>query len=60
MVGSIIVSAQLDLAADGVVYAESRYAPVFSTAGGLSLQQVVDAVARGFARADAEAITARP
>ena len=43
-----------DLARDGVVYAESRYAPVFSTAGGLALQQVVEAVARGFARAEAQ------
>jgi adenosine deaminase len=42
-----------DLAHDGVVYAESRYAPIFSTARGLSLQQVVAAVARGFARAEA-------
>jgi adenosine deaminase len=42
-----------DLARDGVVYAESRYAPVFSRAKGMSLQQVVDAVARGFTRAEA-------
>ncbi|HYK97293.1 MAG TPA: adenosine deaminase [Candidatus Acidoferrales bacterium] len=42
-----------DLARDGVVYAESRYAPVFSTAHGLPLQDVVDAVGRGFARAEA-------
>src|SRR5690348_4098727 len=42
-----------DLARDGVVYAESRYAPVFSTARGLPLQDIVDAVGRGFARAEA-------
>ena len=42
-----------DLARDGVVYAESRYAPVFSTARGLLIQDVVDAVGRGFARAEA-------
>ena len=42
-----------DLARDDVVYAESRYAPVFSTARSLSLQDVVDAVGRGFARAEA-------
>ena len=42
-----------DLARDGVVYAESRYAPVFSTQRGMSLQEVVDAVGRGFARAEA-------
>lgn len=42
-----------DLAGDGVVYAESRYAPVFGTQRGLALQSVVEAVARGFARAEA-------
>jgi adenosine deaminase len=41
-----------DLARDGVVYAESRYAPVFSTARGMALQEIVDAVGRGFARAE--------
>ena len=39
----------LDLAADGVVYAEQRYAPEQHLAGGLSLQEVVDAVQSGFA-----------
>jgi adenosine deaminase len=49
-----------DLARDGVVYAESRYAPVFSTQRGLTLQQVVDAVGRGFERAQRlHAITLR-
>jgi adenosine deaminase len=49
-----------DLARDGIVYAESRYAPVFSTQRGLSLQQVVDAVGRGFERAERRhAITLR-
>jgi adenosine deaminase len=38
----------LDLAADGVVYAEQRYAPEQHLHGGLSLQQVVDAVQEGF------------
>jgi adenosine deaminase len=42
-----------DLANDGVVYAESRYAPIFSTARGLTPQEVVTAVARGFERAEA-------
>ena len=37
----------LDLAADGVVYAEQRYAPEQHTAQGLSLQAVVDAVQAG-------------
>lgn len=39
--------AVLDLAADGVVYAESRFAPELSTAGGLSLDEVVEAVVAG-------------
>ncbi len=37
-----------DLAADGVVYAEVRYAPEQHLASGLSLEDVVDAVATGF------------
>jgi adenosine deaminase len=41
-----------DLARDGIVYAEVRYAPVFSTQQGLNLEQVVDAVVRGFERAE--------
>ncbi|HKW79275.1 MAG TPA: adenosine deaminase [Candidatus Limnocylindria bacterium] len=42
-----------DLARDGVVYAESRYAPVFHTGRGMTLQQIVDAVGAGFARVEA-------
>ncbi len=38
-----------DLAADGVVYAEVRFAPELHTAQGLSLEQVVEAVLEGFA-----------
>src|SRR3982075_3454962 len=41
-----------DLARDGIVYAEVRYAPVFSTQRGLNLEQVVDAVVNGFERAE--------
>jgi adenosine deaminase len=37
-----------DLAADGVVYAEVRFAPELHVAGGLSLDQVVEAVLEGF------------
>ncbi|MFG1624462.1 adenosine deaminase [Kribbella sp. NPDC049227] len=37
-----------DLAADGVVYAEVRYAPEQHLNGGLSLEGVVDAVREGF------------
>jgi adenosine deaminase len=45
----------IDLAADGVVYAEQRYAPEQHQQQGLSLQQVVDAVQAGFAEGVAEA-----
>ncbi|RYV52015.1 adenosine deaminase [Pengzhenrongella frigida] len=44
-----------DLVADGVVYAEERYAPEQHQRTGLSLQQVVDAVQAGFAEGVAEA-----
>ncbi|MET9256872.1 adenosine deaminase [Streptomyces sp. NPDC003717] len=37
-----------DLAADGVVYAEVRYAPEQHLEGGLGLQEVVEAVNEGF------------
>ena len=39
-----------DLAADGVVYAEVRFAPELHVVGGLSLDQVVEAVLEGFRR----------
>lgn len=44
-----------DLAADGVVYAESRFAPDLHCRSGLSTQQVVEAVAAGFADGEARA-----
>ena len=47
--------AVVDLAADGVVYAESRFAPELSTAGGLSLEEVVAAVLAGLRSGEAEA-----
>ncbi|HET7677224.1 MAG TPA: adenosine deaminase [Candidatus Limnocylindrales bacterium] len=37
-----------DLAADGVVYAEVRYAPELSTQSGLGLDEVVEAILEGF------------
>src|SRR3954467_12946014 len=37
-----------DLAADGVVYAEVRYAPELSTEQGLTLDEVIDANLEGF------------
>ncbi|MEV7973206.1 adenosine deaminase [Cellulomonas sp. NPDC089187] len=50
--------AVLDLAADGVVYAEERFAPEQHQRGGLSLQQVVDAVLVGIAEGVTEAAAA--
>jgi adenosine deaminase len=44
-----------DLAADGVVYAEVRYAPELSTLHGLSLDEVVEAILDGFRRGAAKA-----
>ncbi|MGI5165131.1 adenosine deaminase [Spirillospora sp. CA-253888] len=43
-----------DLAKDGVVYAEVRYAPELHTATGLTLEQVVEAVLEGFAKGGRE------
>lgn len=37
-----------DLAADGIVYAEVRFAPELHLSGGLSLDEVVEAVQEGF------------
>jgi adenosine deaminase len=48
----------LDLAADGVVYAESRYAPEQHLTGGLSLEEVIEAVNAGFREGEAEAAAA--
>ncbi len=39
-----------DLSQDGVVYFETRFAPVFHTKGGLTHQQVLSAVLRGLER----------
>ncbi|USQ78767.1 adenosine deaminase [Ornithinimicrobium faecis] len=47
-----------DLAADGVVYAESRYAPEQHLAGGLSLDEVVTAVEDGIREGEALAAEA--
>ena len=44
-----------DLAADGVVYAEIRWAPEQHTEDGLSLEQVADAVLAGFREGEANA-----
>jgi adenosine deaminase len=45
----------IDLARDGVVYAEVRYAPELHLEGGLQLDDVVAAVQQGFAEGAAEA-----
>ncbi len=45
----------LDLARDGVVYAESRYAPEQHLEGGLSLEQVVEEVDAGFREGEEQA-----
>ncbi len=45
----------LDLARDGVVYAEVRFAPELHTQRGLSHERAVEAVLAGFARGVAEA-----
>ncbi|NLE72496.1 MAG: adenosine deaminase [Actinomycetales bacterium] len=50
--------AVLDLAEDGVVLAELRYAPEQHLAGGLAPQEVVDAVQAGLAEGVAEAAAA--
>jgi adenosine deaminase len=48
----------LDLAADGVVYAEVRFAPELSTAQDLAIEAVVEAMVAGFADGSAEAAAA--
>jgi adenosine deaminase len=46
-----------DLAADGVVYAEVRYAPEQHLEGGMTLEQVVEAVKDGFEAGEEQART---
>jgi adenosine deaminase len=43
-----------DLAADGVVYAEVRFAPELSTEKGMTLDEVMEAVLEGFRRGSAD------
>ena len=47
-----------DLAADGVVYAEVRYAPELHVTGGLALEDVVQAVNEGFREGERRAAQA--
>ncbi|MFG3294305.1 adenosine deaminase [Streptomyces sp. NPDC048179] len=48
----------LDLAADGVVYGEVRYAPELNVKGGLTLNEVVESVQEGLAAGMAKAAAA--
>src|SRR4051812_26110358 len=48
----------LDLAADGVVYAEVRMAPELLTAQGTPIEEAVEAILDGFAKGSAEAAAA--
>ncbi|MGV9427883.1 adenosine deaminase [Streptomyces sp. NPDC003656] len=48
----------LDLAADGVVYGEVRYAPELNTQGGLTMREVVETVQEGLASGMAKAAAA--
>jgi adenosine deaminase len=51
----VAAEAAVDLAADGVVYAEIRFAPELHVERGLTLAEVVEAVQEGFALGSAEA-----
>jgi adenosine deaminase len=50
----VAAEAAVDLAADGVVYAEVRFAPELHQEQGLALEAVCDAVVAGFRRGEAE------
>ena len=54
----IAYEAAVDLAADGVVYAEVRFAPELHTSGGMAIEEVVEAVTAGFRRGEADAASA--
>lgn len=51
----VAAEAVADLAADGCVYAEVRFAPELHQRQGLALDEVVEAVTAGFRRGEAEA-----
>ncbi len=54
----IAYEATVDLADDGVVYAEVRFAPELHLDGGLTLDEVVEAVTSGFRRGETDAAAA--
>ena len=61
MIERVAFECAVDLAVDGVVYAEVRFAPELHVAKGLTLDAVVDAVLAGFRRGeDAAATSGRP
>jgi adenosine deaminase len=51
----VAYEAATDLAADGVVYAEVRFAPELHVEQGLALEEVVEAVTAGFRRGESDA-----
>lgn len=54
----VAAEAVADLAADGVVYAETRFAPELHVGAGLALEAVVEAVTAGLRRGEREAAAA--
>ena len=54
----VAAEAVVDLATDGVVYAEVRFAPELHQANGLALEAVVSAVTDGFRRGESEVAAA--
>jgi len=56
----VALECAVDLAGDGCVYAEVRFAPALHTAGGLSLDEVVEVILAGFAEgSDGTGLTIR-
>ena len=54
----VAAEAAEDLAADGVIYAEVRFAPELHTSTGLSLDQIIEAVLAGFREGERTAAAA--
>jgi adenosine deaminase len=50
----VAYESMLDLKADNVVYAETRFAPFFHTRKGLTLEEIMEAVLRGLHRGEKE------
>jgi adenosine deaminase len=57
-ISRVAYEAALDLAEDGVVYAEIRFAPELHQQAGLQLEAIVEAVQDGFRRGEREAASA--